>query len=156
MSKIYYAAYGSNLNVEQMKLRCPNAVPFITYNIWGYRLIFRGVADIIKSHRHDYVQTMLWHITPECEAALDRYEGFPHLYRKQYWNYPYAKEWKVMAYVMNRGEIRPPSQTYYNSIVDGYFDHGLCTRSLSAARRESEQTFLDNNGGLSKGLFYGS
>ena len=42
MEKRYYLAYGSNLNVRQMKLRCPTARIVGTATIEGYRLMFKG------------------------------------------------------------------------------------------------------------------
>ena len=40
--KQYYLAYGSNLNVAQMRLRCPNAKPIGTAEIKDYELLFKG------------------------------------------------------------------------------------------------------------------
>ena len=37
----YYLAYGSNLSVERMKARCPNAVAFGLALIPGYRRLFK-------------------------------------------------------------------------------------------------------------------
>ena len=42
MSKRYYIAYGSNLNVAQMVRRCPNAVPIGTAVLEHNTLYFRG------------------------------------------------------------------------------------------------------------------
>ena len=78
-----YIAYGSNMNIEQMKRRCPKAIPIGKGILKDYKLVFKGVADVIKSPG-DEVPIAIWKITEECEKALDRYEGFPHLYRKEY------------------------------------------------------------------------
>ena len=40
--KKYYLAYGSNLNVQQMKYRCPDAKPVGTAWIHGYQSLFKG------------------------------------------------------------------------------------------------------------------
>lgn len=37
----YYIAYGSNLNVEQMKLRCPGAKVYKKALMKGWKLTFR-------------------------------------------------------------------------------------------------------------------
>ena len=42
MKKRYYLAYGSNLNIDQMAWRCPDAVPLGTAEIPNYRILFRG------------------------------------------------------------------------------------------------------------------
>ena len=40
--KYFYLAYGSNLNVRQMKLRCPTARVVGTAEIKDYELLFKG------------------------------------------------------------------------------------------------------------------
>lgn len=42
MEKRYYVAYGSNLNVRQMLMRCPTARMIGTSVIKDYRLMFKG------------------------------------------------------------------------------------------------------------------
>ena len=43
-----YFAYGSNLNEEGMRFRCPNARKGKKYTLTGYRLTFRGgLPDIL-------------------------------------------------------------------------------------------------------------
>ena len=38
----YYLAYGSNLNVPQMRRRCPTATILGTAKLRGWELLFRG------------------------------------------------------------------------------------------------------------------
>ena len=85
MSKLYIA-YGSNLNKDQMKLRCPNAEPLDKLILKGWKLVFKGVADIIKDEKSE-VPIGIYKITERCERALDRYEGYPILYQKKYFSY---------------------------------------------------------------------
>ena len=40
--KRYYIAYGSNLNVSQMRMRCPHATILGTANLKGWELLFKG------------------------------------------------------------------------------------------------------------------
>ena len=42
MQKRYYIAYGSNLNVAQMRRRCPAARIVGTAVLYGWRLLFKG------------------------------------------------------------------------------------------------------------------
>ena len=74
-----YLAYGSNLNVKQMEIRCPRAKIMGSFLLPNYKLVFRGVADIEESEG-DYCPVGLWKITRKCLGALDRYEGYPTLY----------------------------------------------------------------------------
>ena len=71
---IAYVAYGSNLSVEQMALRCPDATIIGTGKIWDYKLVFRFHADIEKS-KGSYVPVLVWKISKADEKRLDIYEG---------------------------------------------------------------------------------
>ena len=82
MIRLYFA-YGANLNVEHMEYRCPKAKPICTMNLPEWRLVFRNVADI-EPAKGQSVSGLLWTITDDCEKALDIFEGYPHLYRKEY------------------------------------------------------------------------
>ena len=126
MSKLYFA-YGSNLNVEQMAHRCPNAEPLGAAYLPSLRLIFRGVADIEEGDSEDLLPIGIWSITDKCEKALDIYEGVSSgLYRK-IWTHG------MMTYTMNRSGYVPPSPHYYKSIKDGYQDFGLDVYYLEEA-----------------------
>lgn len=78
--KTLYLAYGSNINLEQMQFRCPTAKRIDTAILNGYELEFRGVATIVPK-QDAAVPVLLWELEPQDERALDRYEGYPRLYR---------------------------------------------------------------------------
>ena len=42
MEKRYYIAYGSNLNVQQMRMRCPSARIIGTSVLEDHKLLFKG------------------------------------------------------------------------------------------------------------------
>ena len=77
---VYYGAFGSNLNKEQMKKRCPNAIPIDIATLKNYMLCFRSVADVIP-FKGKNVPLGLYKITNKCEKSLDYYESFPKLYK---------------------------------------------------------------------------
>ena len=52
--KKYYLAYGSNLNLEQMKYRCPNAKKVDAYLLKDWNLEFRYYLTIIKDKGYSY------------------------------------------------------------------------------------------------------
>ena len=129
-----YGAYGSNLNQSQMAIRCPAARPVATTSLSGYALKFRRVADI-EPQADSSVPLGLWAITDACERALDRYEGFPHLYRKRRLTTPSGP---VMVYVMNdQSNIAPPSNGYLETIKDGYTDFRADIDTLLYALKHS-------------------
>ncbi|MEG2198102.1 MAG: gamma-glutamylcyclotransferase family protein [Cellulosilyticaceae bacterium] len=136
-----YAAYGSNMNLKQMGMRCPAAVVIGTGEVKDYRLTFRGltkgVANIERSQEGS-VPIVLWEITPECEVALDRYEGYPSLYTKKTIEVDLKDESRIeaMAYVMaRRYQDYPaePSKTYLDTIIRGYKDNKLRLTKLNEA-----------------------
>ena len=133
-----YIAYGSNMNIEQMSRRCPNAKPIGKTVLKNYKLVFKGVADIEKSESEE-VPIVVWEITKECEKALDIYEGYPRLYRKEYVQIEInGKTELAMVYVMNYAKGARPSEYYYNVIKQGYKDFDINIAPLEKALKESE------------------
>lgn len=134
-----YLAYGSNMNIEQMAYRCPYAVPLGTSTLEGYKLLFRGGKDCsvatIEPDADSSVPVLLWEITPRCEEALDRYEGWPRLYRKEVLSVQFkGKPIDAMVYIMNDGrELGYPSGQYLKIIYDSYLDAEIDTDILNDA-----------------------
>jgi gamma-glutamylcyclotransferase (GGCT)/AIG2-like uncharacterized protein YtfP len=142
MKKVYLA-YGSNLNLERMGRRCPDAAVIGSTTLRDYRLLFRGdrhsgVATIERK-RGSSVPVLLWEITEKCEKSLDRYEGHPHLYRKKRLAVNLdGDELFAMAYVMNEGPpLAMPDVHYYTTILEGYRDCGFDENVLKQAVMES-------------------
>lgn len=138
----YYLAYGSNLNVRQMRLRCPQAVRAGASTIKDYELVFlgnsrSGVASI-KPCTGGSVPVGIWEITPADERALDQYEGYPWLYEKTTFTVQVdGRTVSAMAYIMTPGHRTAiPSQYYLDTILEGYEDFGFpITPLLDAADR---------------------
>jgi len=133
-----YFAYGSNMNLDQMASRCPDAMPLSEAWLDDWRLQFRGVADI-EEHAGECVPGALWKITPQCLRSLDRYEGWPHFYGR------YLVEARTprgrqtcFVYAINRKrDLAIPSDHYYSGIYRGYQMFGLAHEKLSEARQRS-------------------
>lgn len=81
MEKILYFAYGSNLNIEQMKKRCPESVGISAAVLDGWKLVERTYADIEQA-AGSVVNGALYEISESDLAALDCYEGFPEYYTR--------------------------------------------------------------------------
>ena len=77
-----YIAYGSNINLPQMAFRCPNSTVIGTAMVKDWELEFRGVATIVPKKGTE-VPVLLWELDPRDIPALNRYEGWPHLYRQE-------------------------------------------------------------------------
>ena len=123
----FYIAYGSNLNLQQMKHRCPTAEVVGTAVLRNWKLWFRGgnggAVATVERERGCEVPVLVWRIQPQDERALDRYEGWPHLYRKETLRLTVnGKRVYAMVYIMNEAghPYGVPSAGYLNTIRDGY------------------------------------
>ncbi|MBE6877496.1 MAG: gamma-glutamylcyclotransferase [Ruminococcus sp.] len=133
MKNKIYIAYGSNLNLKQMKYRCPDSKVLGTAMLRDYELEFRGVATIVPK-KGASVPVLLWEISPQDEKSLDCYEGFPNLYRKEkYETELNGQKITGMAYVMNKGQISAPNIGYLNTILQGYRENHLDVQFLNTA-----------------------
>lgn len=134
MSEQLYFAYGSNMNLDQMAFRCPDASVVGVVRVEDYRLTFcgsgyAGVATILPQPG-SHVDGVLWRISAADEKHLDFYEGYPRLYGKE----PVevidssGQRMTVMAYTMNSPYKEcptPPSQGYLRGILDGCRRNGI-------------------------------
>lgn len=131
-----YFCYGSNLNIEQMAVRCPDAKPIKKVILKDYKLQFcgknLGVATIEPCIGSEVVGG-LWEITERCLVALDRYEGYPRLYNRTEVVVcdEEGNQIKAMTYYMvNNPPLALPSNYYFDVILKGYADFGLVTKPL--------------------------
>ncbi|MCM1362571.1 MAG: gamma-glutamylcyclotransferase [Clostridiales bacterium] len=138
-NKQLYIAYGSNINLEQMKYRCPHSKVVGTSEIKDYELEFRGVATIVPN-KGATVLVLIWELDERDFLVLNRYEGWPRLYRQETMFFELnGREVEGMAYLMNYGELSPPSPQYYNTILQGYRENGLDEKYLQTALENSLQ-----------------
>jgi len=133
----YYIAYGSNLNLEQMKYRCPNAIAVGKATVEGWKLVFRFYADIERSEDSN-IEVGIFKITADCERRLDRYEGFPTLYKKEYIETDFGT---ALVYTMtdvedNGRDYGAPTEEYFQTVRDGHADFNLDTGNLFEALEE--------------------
>lgn len=131
-----YIAYGSNLNLEQMKLRCPSSKLWGTGFIKDWELVYRGSKTgayaTIRRKMNSYVPVGIWKITQMDELALDRYEGYPSFYQKYVIDFLSNGHSNTgMVYIM-RPDSMPgkPSEHYIDIIYKGYQELGLDFRFL--------------------------
>ena len=130
-----YFSFGSNLNKQQMLDRCRDAIPIKSCGLSDWKLVFRGVADIIPAPQ-SYVYGALWSLSERDLDALDQFEGIGRGLYKRIDVREGASEC-VFAYTMNSTEIWPPDDEYFEIIKRGYVDWGLPTIRLMAARRDA-------------------
>ena len=150
MKRRYYIAYGSNLNVPQMRMRCPQARILGTANIKDWELLFKGSMTgsylTIEECPGAKVPVVIWEVTEDDERALDRYEGFPTFYYKRNFKLTYRgivtgrrKVVEAFAYIMH--EERPlgvPTTTYMKTCLEGYETFRFERNVLIAALEKSK------------------
>lgn len=137
-----YLAYGSNLNLKQMATRCPTAKVVGTALLKDYQLTFRVVATVEKQVG-SMVPVGIWEIDDKAEKALDRYEGYPELYRKEYLTVNCnGVDLECLIYIMNHHKPKLPYIHYYEAIQQGYRDVGLDESFLIQALEDTEKRIL--------------
>ena len=146
--KKYYLAYGSNLNVHQMKYRCPTAKIVGTAVIRDYELLYKGSKTgsyfTIEKKKGSVVPVVVWEVTAADEHSLDAYEGCPNFYYKKEVRLPIrlanGKTKKVTAFVYimhEEREIAIPSMTYIRTCEEGYRNFGFDLKYLDRAYMRS-------------------
>lgn len=155
--KRYYIAYGSNLNVKQMKMRCPGATILGTAKLKDYELLFKGSKTgsylTIEKKEGSTVPVVIWEVTESDEKSLDRYEGYPIFYYKkemklQYKGIRTGKRRTVNAFVYIMHEDNPvgvPSIYYMKTCIDGYDTFYFDKQILLNAYKNSMEMCSDEN-----------
>ncbi|WP_204801910.1 poly-gamma-glutamate hydrolase family protein [Mycobacterium riyadhense] len=132
-----YFAYGSNLCVRQMAMRCPDAGdprPAVLSN-HDWLINQRGVATV-DAFAGSQVHGVLWQVSDRDLATLDGAEGVPLRYRRDrltvHTDGGPAPAW---VYIDHRVTPGPPRPGYLPRIIDGAVHHGLPQRWVEFLRR---------------------
>ena len=144
MSNRVFATYGAGLNRAEMAKHCPTAKPIGTVELKNFKLAFRGgnanALATIEKAKGGIIPALLWEITPQEEAALDRWIGMPEQYRKETakvrWN---GTAVDALVYILIGSKPRnKPSAFYYSTLLEGYKAAGFDTEILKAAAVQGE------------------
>jgi len=127
-TKLYFA-YGANMHEDNMKYRCPDAVPIGPFVLKDWQLKFYTHANI-EYNKGAEVAGVLWKITNLCEYSLDRFEGHPVYYVKQEW---YQDGKKFFFYEMTDPRVGKPHPWYVDDIVESYWQWQLPMPLLETA-----------------------
>ena len=135
---MYYLAYGMNTNLAGMAYRCPSAISIGKVTLNNHALRFKYHADAEHSPG-DSMECALWSITEDCERNLDKLEGYPYYYEKKIVPVEFGDtEIEAMIYYMaSATQIQTPDQEYYNSIIRGYYQHGMDLGNLARAYEDT-------------------
>ena len=147
---VYCIAYGSNLNEQRMKARCPSAEAYGTSVINGYRLLFKrsmtGFYATIEQDANSSVPVVIYHMTAADEARLDRYEGYPKYYYKREFFLQIRnlkgnlrkRRRNCVAYIMHEYRLLgEPATDYYSLLDKGYERWGFQKTTLEKGLEDS-------------------
>ena len=147
--KKYYLAYGSNLNVYQMRRRCPNARVVGTAVLKDYELLFKGSKTgsylTVEKKKGSIVPLGVWEVNEDDEFYLDRYEGYPTFYYKKEIEIDVTgiitgkvRRRNAFIYIMHEERsIGIPSTQYVETCIEGYDNFGFPIRPLIEACMKS-------------------
>lgn len=157
MEKRYYIAYGSNLNIRQMRRRCPGAKIIGTAEIPDYELLFKGSLTgsylTIEPKAGASVPVAVWSVTTADEQALDRYEGYPDFYYKAEMKLPIVgiqtgkvRVREAFVYIMHEErQLGLPNDSYVCTCLEGYrsfgFDAKILLRAVANSRRNHNEAY---------------
>ena len=124
-----YFAYGSNMDVQQMAVRCPDATVVGIAQLPGHKFLINthGVATVIPAKKQD-AHGVLWEVSKRDEASLDRYEGVKSgLYRKAMVRVlmKNGTEAHALIYLANDEQPGAPCLGYLERVVAAAKYHGL-------------------------------
>ena len=144
MNNRLFAAYGVGVNRAEMAKHCPTAKLLGATELKNFKLAFRGgnasaVATIEKT-KGGSIPALLWEISPQDEASLERWFGVPELYRKA--TIKVRRDGApvdALIFILISGKPQnKPSAFYYSTLLEGYKAAGFDTEILKAAVLEGD------------------
>ena len=171
---MFYFAYGSNLDPEQMSERCPGHHVVGLAQLADHKLAFPrfsskwqgGTASVVPSHGRQ-VWGVVFDVTDEHMAELDRHEGHrgPHDQHNDYDRETVTvdlvrpddnsvpRRLRATTFVARPSNPQPPSRRYLDPILRGARHHRLPEDYVEALRSE---TATDEPSSASEGASEGS
>ena len=127
---IFYFAYGSNMNLDQMAMRCPGADvgPVACLGGWKYFINGNGYAGIEKDDNSEVIGC-LWTLKDKHWKALDHYEGVAGgYYERMEMDLELLGEQSTVrcwVYLSCNYEYGVPAARYQQVVVEGARQVGL-------------------------------
>ena len=148
MNSRLFAAYGAGVNRAEMAKYCPTAKLIGATELKNYRLAFRGsrasALATIEKLKGGIVPALLWEISPQDEAALERWFGVPELYRKA--TIKVRRDGApvdALIFILISGKPQnKPSAFYYSTLLEGYIAAGFDADILKAAVQDGDKDAL--------------
>lgn len=145
----HYLAYGSNLNLNQMAMRCPTARRVGHATLEGYRLMFKrstsGYYLTIEQAPGYKVPVGVFQVEESDELFLDHYEGYPNVYYKKDFTIvlednEFEEPIEAFAYILPESrELGTPDDLYVQRVKQGYREFGFDERLIDEALEYSHE-----------------
>ena len=145
---LYYFAFGSNMDPQQMTARCPGSLSLGPAYLDDHTLIFRGPSQkrgggvlSVDPEPGSTVSGVLYHVEVRHLEALDRFEGAPQWYVRAQVTIRDPQSQRITATVYRLPvEViaMAPTAAYLEQVLNACRAHGFDTAPvLSAATRFS-------------------
>ena len=131
----HYFAYGSNLDLEQMRRRCPSARALRVAILRGYRLGFAGRSALwsgggvatLWPASDEWVKGVLYELAEAELARLDRFEGHPVAYcrEQRLVEDEFGMVHSAQIYLKRGARKSKPSKAYLEVITEAYHRLGF-------------------------------
>lgn len=140
-----YFAYGSNLDLAQMRDRCPRSEPLFAARLRRHRLAFAGFSTFwqggvatLVADPFGHVDGLLYSLTDHDIAALDRCEGHPYVYRRErILVRAGGQDMSAYTYIRSADPPASPSADYFSRIERAYRYHRFNIETLREALLEA-------------------
>ena len=129
MNSLYFA-YGSNMNFDQMQIRCPGSIFLLPAYLkdWLYFINGDGYAGI-KQNKNSLTHGCLWRLDQKHWQSLDHYEAVDEGFYRQVdvtvTTKPNGVEQLVTTYLSNNQSFGIPSKSYQEGVIEGAHQAGL-------------------------------
>jgi gamma-glutamylcyclotransferase (GGCT)/AIG2-like uncharacterized protein YtfP len=132
---VFYFAYATNLNQQQMREYCPESQSRFLATLPNYELVFagwsrqwRGGQATIKPIKGEKVLGAIYEVSEGCLRQLDKYEGSPASYDRLTVTV-FSEDGEPIPAVtyIKSGQLNEsaPSPAYLAIIQQGYRDWGI-------------------------------
>jgi len=133
-----YAAFGSNLSFDQMAERCPSGNILCAGKLLEFRFAFCRFATIFPDEKSS-VPVGVYTLTANDVDRLDRQEGLGRSYDRYLVTVLTSdgRAIRCFTYIMKSPRNAPPSEKYYQRVLEGYGNWGFDDRRLRHARERA-------------------
>jgi len=135
-----YAAYGSNLCMEQMSQRCRSANVLTSGKLPGYKLAFEKFCTIVPDSEGN-CPVGIYTLNANDVAVLDKQEGLGRSYDRYLVTALTAdgRALRCFTYIQKVHRPYAPTERYYAIVAKGYRDWHFDDRRLRHARKAAQE-----------------